>query len=255
MNQDYFNKVTQIVIDKLEGGYFHPDMRSRNPGKFGAYHRSGETMFGLDRHAGHDLYYSTPRKSKDVLENLKYIYNGSYNFKTPESKEFWTTIDKANARKNWQWLYRGGSSEKRLKELTGKIMLPRYEYLANKYLSAESKKLVESDPRILFHFIYALWNGSGWFQKFAKAFNNAVGSGMRNKDSLLQVALNSRINSGNSLISRGGTKIKGFINSIDLPATSVSSTNSNSSLKVGLLLGVLFLSGYIFYKKYTKKQL
>jgi hypothetical protein len=72
---------------------------------------------------------------------------------------------------------------------------------------------------------------------------------------LLQVALNSRINSGNSLISRGGTKIKGFINSIDLPATSVSSTNSNSSLKVGLLLGVLFLSGYIFYKKYTKKQL
>jgi len=255
LNQDYFNAVTQLVIDKLEGGYFHPDMRSKNPGKFGAYHRSGETMFGLDRHAGHDLYYSTPRKTKDVLENLKYIYGNYYTFKNQNAKEFWTTIDKANARKNWGWLYRGGSNEKRLKELTGKIMFPRYEYLANKYLSAESKKLVESNPRILFHFIYAVWNGSGWFQKFAQKFNDAVGKGMRNKNALLEVALNSRINSGNNLISNGGKKIKNFINTIKLPESNYVSPSNNLSYAPGILFGILLISGYVFYKKYKNQAL
>ena len=55
-DKDKFLKVTSEVIKRLEGGYFHPDMRTKNPDKFGAYHRSGETMYGLDRHAGHDLF-------------------------------------------------------------------------------------------------------------------------------------------------------------------------------------------------------
>ena len=252
---DYFNEVTQVVIDKLEGGYFHPDMRTKNPGKFGAYHRSGETMFGLDRHAGHDLFYSTPRKTKDVLENLKYIYGGNYTYKNQDAKEFWGIIDKANARKNWAWLYRGGSNEKRLKELTAKIMQPKYESLANKYLSEKSKKLVESDPRILFHFIYAVWNGPGWFQKFAQKFNDAVEKGTVNKDKLLEVALNSRINSGNSLISDGGKKIKNFINSVDLPESnkgekSSGSSNTTGTLPTGLIIAVLMAGGYFVYSKY-----
>jgi hypothetical protein len=253
--EDYFNEVTQVVIDKLEGGYFHPDMRTKNPGKFGAYHRSGETMFGLDRHAGHDLFYSTPRKTKDVLENLKYIYNGSYTYKNEDAKEFWTTIDKANARKNWPWLYKGGSNEKRLKELTGKIMYPKYENLANKYLSEKSKKLVESDPRILFHFIYAVWNGPGWFQKFAQKFNDAVEKGVVNKDELLEVALNSRINSGNTLISNGGKKIKGFINSVNLPEVKKTenlkgSSNSSTILPTSLIIAGIIVGGYYIYSKY-----
>lgn len=253
MTQDYFDKVTQIVINKLEGGYFHPDMRTKNPAKFGSYHRSGETMFGLDRHAGHSLYYSTPRKADGVIDNLKYIYNGSYKYKSQDAKDFWTTIDNANARKNWSWNYNGGSQEGKLKTLASRILYPRYEYLANKYLLPDAKKLVESDPRILFHFIYAIWNGPGWFKKFAEKFNQAVLQGVKNRDSLLEVALNSRINSGNSLIKSGGLKIKGFINNLELPSSqvvSVSSTNKNLN---GILLGVMFIAGYVLYKKYYKK--
>ena len=262
MNEAQFDYVTGVVIDKLEGGYVHPDMRTRNPSKFGAYHRSGETMFGLDRHAGHGLYYSTPRKTSDVLSNLKYIYDGSYQYKTPDAKEFWTTIDKQNARKNWNWLYKGGDLYPKLKKLAGGIMLPHYTNLANKYLSEKSREIIESDPRLLFHFIYACWNGSGWFKKFAEKFNQAVASGTTNKNSLLDVAIKSRTQSGNNLIATGGNKINAFIYDFKVP-TNLSSTQSGSgssgssggALKNGLLVGLGLLAGWIVWKKYKKQSI
>lgn len=221
VDKDKFKSVTKLVIDKLEGGYFHPNMRTANPKKFGSYHRSGETMFGLDRHAGHGLYYSTPRKSDDVLSNLKNIESGVYTYKTPEAKEFWTTIDTANAKNNWQWLYRGGDLEDKLKDLTADIMFTVYEKNANNYLKPETKVIVDKDNRLLFHFIYASWNGSGWFQKFATDMNKAVSSGITDTDKLSQVALDSRLKEGlrkgslpNSLIAQGGNKIAKIFDSL-----------------------------------------
>lgn len=253
MNEALFDYVTGVVIDKLEGGYFHPDMRTRNPSKFGAYGKSGETMFGLDRHAGHGLYYSTKRKTSDVQKNLKYIYDGSYQYKSPEAKEFWTTIDKQNARKNWEWLYRGGNLYSPLKKLASKIMLPNYTYLSNKYLSPKAKEIVESDPRLLFHFIYACWNGSGWFQTFASKINKAVASGVTDKNKLLDVAIKSRTQSGNNLIATGGYKIDQFIHDFKVPTNLSNSSNSSSgsSLNTGILIGIGLLAGWIFWRKYN----
>jgi hypothetical protein len=255
MNQAVFDYVTGVVIDKLEGGYYHPDMRTANPSKFSRYGSSGETMFGLDRHAGHDLYYKTPRKSSDVQTNMKYIYNGSYQYKSDAAKEFWTIIDKANARKNWKWLYRGGDKYARLKKLTGGIMFPHYTYLANKYLSEKSRAIVEKDPKLLFHFVYACWNGSGWFQKFASKINKAVESGVTNNKKLLEVAMNSRTQSGNSLIIDGGNKIKAFINDFKLPASlnqnSDSSDSSDSNVALNsVLIGIGIVAVYILRQKF-----
>ena len=222
VDKDKFKTVTKLVIDKLEGGYFHPNMRTANPKKFGPYHRSGETMFGLDRHAGHGLYYSTSRKSDDVLRNLKNIESGVYTYKTPEAKEFWTTLDKVDAKNKWQWLYRGGNLEDKLKDLTAEIMLPSYERNAKNYLDAKTREIVEKDNRLLFHFIYASWNGSGWFQKFASDMNKAVLSGIIDADKLSQVALDSRLKEGlrkgsspNSLIAQGGNKIAKIFDEMD----------------------------------------
>jgi len=213
-----YDTVVATVIDKLEGGYYHPDMRTQNPGKFAAYGRSGETMFGLDRHAGHGLYYSTPRKTKDVLSNIEHIESGEYQYKSQEAKEFWETIDSAGAKNSWQWNYKGGPLENRLRYLAGRIIFPEFNRLVQAYLSPESKKLVMSDGRLLFHFIYATWNGSGWFQKFAKDINDAVAQGITNTDALLKVAMHSRTKEGltkgstpNSLIAQGGNKIEKIV--------------------------------------------
>jgi hypothetical protein len=212
MQENDFINITKIVIDKLEGGYYHPDFHLQNPSKF-PRGTSGETMFGLDRHNGHDLYYSTKRKSSNVYKNLDYIYSGVYQYKTPESKEFWSTLDKANARSNWQWLYRGGKNEKRLTELAAKIIYPQFMALTKKYLTPEAQKAVFKDPRLIFHFSYATWNGSGWFADvFAPAINDAVSKGVRGNE-LAKIAINSRLNSGNKLIAKGGKQMQAIFDS------------------------------------------
>jgi len=253
MTKEQFEQITSVVIDNLEGGYFHPDMYKRNPGNFEGYGSSGETMFGLDRHAGHGLYYSTPRKTDSVQENLKYIYNGSYKYKTPEAEQFWTTIDKAGARQKWDWLYRGGYDYDKLRKLATQIIYPYYLKFAERYLTPEARAIVESDPKLAFHFSYAVWNGEGRFQKFAKVINDAVKNGTKDPEKLFKLALDSRRNSSVKLIRTGGNKMASFIYDVKLPDLTPSKTNSPSGSNniVGILMiGLLVVSGYVLYKKF-----
>lgn len=189
-----YDKIVLEVIDRLEGGYFHPDMLKDGRVKDQRYVNSGETMMGIDRSSG--------KKIND----------------SPEAKEFWKLIDDAGARYSWKWNYKGGPLEPKLKELAGKIIKPYFEKFSNLYLSPKAKQLVYSDGRLLFHFIYATWNGSGWFKKFASDINNAVDAGITNTDELLKIAIDSRIKEGlkpgsppNSLIAQGGEKIKKIV--------------------------------------------
>jgi hypothetical protein len=86
-------------------------------------------------------------------------------------KKFWQIIDNADAKNKWNWGYMGGNLRPQLENLVVDIIYPEFIYLENRYLSKEAQNFVFSDPRLLFHFIYATWNGSGWFKKFATDFN------------------------------------------------------------------------------------
>lgn len=221
-DKDKFLKITGEVIKRLEGGYFHPDMRTKNPDKFGAYQRSGETMYGLDRHAGHGLFYNEKRLSDNVIENMKNIYGGKYTYKTPQAREFWKTIDLSQARSKWAWNSVPSEPIKSgLQLLASKIMYDPFLTYSKAYLSQQARNIVFNDPRLLFHFSYAAWNGPGWFKKFASDINEAVKKGITDPDKLVQIAIFSRTNEGlskgskpNSLIKQGGEKIKTFINEI-----------------------------------------
>ena len=221
-DKDKFLKITGEVIKRLEGGYFHPDMRTKNPDKFGAYNRSGETMYGLDRHAGHGLYYNEKRLDDDVIKNMKNIYGGRYTYKTDAAREFWKTIDLSNARQKWAWNYIPDEPLKSgLRLVASKIMYKPFMDYSKAYLSPQARNIVFSDPRLLFHFSYATWNGPGWFKKFASDINEAVKNGITSPEKLLQIAIFSRTKEGlkkgsaaNSLIKQGGEKIKTFINDI-----------------------------------------
>jgi len=213
-----FDRIVSQVIDELEGGYFHPKMKEKNPSKFAAYSSSGETMFGLDRHAGHSLYYSTPRKEAGVMTNLKHIEAGEYQYRSPEAKEFWETIDAADAKNKWSWNYRGGTLEPKLKFLAGRIILPEFRRLFDSYISPKAKSIISKDGRLLFHFIYATWNGEGWFKKFASDINAAVEKGVTSPDALLNLAVDSRTGEGllknskpNQLIAQSGSKFEKIV--------------------------------------------
>ena len=180
-----FDEVTKQVVDKVEGGYYNPKWHYKS-----AMGDSGETMFGIDRKHGGTLNTSSA------------------------GVQFWNLIDKNKNKSEWKHGYRGGQLEGQLLDLVSQIMQPHYETLAKKYLSPEAKSIVDNDKRLLFHFIYASWNGSGWFQKFSKKFNNSVDSGITNPDELVKVAIDSRIDSGNKLIAQGGRKIDSFIQNL-----------------------------------------
>jgi hypothetical protein len=190
-NQTKFQKVASTIIDTLEGGYYHPNMLIDGRIKDSRYSASGETMFGIDRLKG-----------------------GSINT-TPDGVKFWAIIDKANASNLWKWNYMGGALKPTLQRLAANMILSLYKVYVKLYLKSPAlAKIVENDDRLLFHLIYATWNGAGWFKKFATDLFNAYKKGTTNPNDLYRIALKSRTSEGlktgsapNSLIKQGGEKI------------------------------------------------
>mgnify|MGYP003524299183 FL=1 len=133
INKERYIKITNFIIDNIEGGYYHPDMLKDGRVKDNRYASSGETMFGIDRKNGGSLNTS------------------------PSGIRFWKAIDLVGARKNWKWNYKGGQYEDKLKLGAADVMYEQYDKLANRYLSSESRKIIESDDRLLFNFIYDIF--------------------------------------------------------------------------------------------------
>jgi len=141
-----FRQVTDKIIEKLEGGYYNPAWHYKS-----GMGRSGETLFGLDRKHGGTLNTSS------------------------EGREFWRLVDQNKNKEVWKHYYMPtGSLNEKLRNLLSIILGRSYEELSKKYLKPESRKIVESDPRLKFHFAYATWNGPGFFQKFANRLNQRI---------------------------------------------------------------------------------
>ena len=176
-----FKEITKLVINKIEGGYYNPKWHYKR-----AMGDSGETMFGIDRKHGGTINTSGP------------------------GIEFWKMIDDNKTQGVWKHGYRGGNLESTLTDLAARIMEPVYERNSERYLSPEARKVVESDNALLFHFIYASWNGPGFFKKFAEKINEEV---KKNKtpEQLRQVALNSR---KESAVSGSVGKIENIFNNL-----------------------------------------
>lgn len=186
ITQEKFVEVTGLVIDNLEGGYYHPDMKkSFNEKSQKAFGDSGETMFGIDRKHG--------------IQLAKY----------DEWKLFWQEVDKCRLLYGmlWKYNYRGGVAADKLKELCAKLMYQWFSYLASKYLKPESIQAIANDDRLLIHFSYASWNGEGWFQKYAKALQSAAVSTPGNKAAIYSQAIKARTESSNAVIRQQGVNM------------------------------------------------
>jgi hypothetical protein len=166
--------------------------------KDGRFSNSGETMYGLDRKAG----------------NIEAT--------GPAGKEFWSLIDAENARSNWKHNYMlkdNPSLDKKLRKLAADVMKPLFIRNSRAYLTPEAADIISKDAALTFNFAYATWNGPGWFQKFARVINDAVASGNEDPKELLKLVLARRMESGNSLISQGGSKVANIANRISSTST------------------------------------
>jgi len=221
MEKEKFKKITKNVIDKLEGGYYNPLWHNTGDKR---YSNSGETMFGIDRLAG-----------------------GSIN-DTPAGKKFWNIIDQNKTTKVWKWNYKGGALSEKLKDLAVEIMFPLYENYSKQYFTPKAKLIVDNNDKLLFNFSYALWNGAGWFKKFASDINKAVEKGVTKPEELITVAINSRTKEGlkkgsppNSLIKQGGEKIATFIQGINFAQITELAKKNSPLLILIVFIGIIIL--------------
>lgn len=190
-----FEEVTKQVIAYLEGGYYNPSYHITGDSRYSA---SGETMFGIDRKTGKTINTSTA------------------------GKEFWAKIDAAQKTTKWKWNYIPPDPlQKELLDLAVRMMKPLYDTLMKTYIGdAKLQSAIESDGRLLFNFVYACWNGAGWFEGYAAEIKKAYKNGKTNSEDLLKLFVSRRIfnenvllkgNKQNSLIEQGGAKIQKLV--------------------------------------------
>jgi hypothetical protein len=189
VNVKDWDGIINTIIDNLEGGYYHPDMLSDGRVKDSRYGGSGETMFGVDRKTGPES-------------------------KLPAGLEFWRIIDAQNARDNWQNEHGFGKHkldpalDKRLRALVAEMEKQLFDTYTKRYLSPEAAEIVSNSRALTFHFAYGVFNGEGWFKRFAKVVNNAVANGTSDPDKLLKIAMDDRFAINNSLMKQVAPKIK-----------------------------------------------
>ena len=245
MTPERWGIITRQVITLLEGGYFHPNMikDSRAVPGLNLYGKSGETMFGLDRHAGHSIFYSSPRKSSDVLKNMQYI--PGYIYRSDAARQFWQLIDNAGAATKWKWNYKGGNLSETLADLAGKIMFEQYKKFSEIYLTPASRAIIDTSPELQFNIAYATWNGSGFFKYYSDIINKAVTNGITNAETINNKVLEARLNSQYPTIKRAGEKMKTYFNSLGFQTFKEKLKTAGTGLAA--LAAVFFL--YVIFKK------
>ena len=252
---DNFKIIFDFIIDNMESGYYHPDFMTTGrkvaytkdfygPKAFNVYKFSGETLYGLDRFAGHGMWYKTPlvanlKQGGTPQSDLKYVYSGVYKFKNKDAETFWITLDKLDARHKWEYNYLGGPYEKQLKALALKMM---YQYFSTDvwaYLSDESKKAVLKDNHLAANYLYTAWNGSGWVQKFSKIINDSIKNNITDTTVINKKLFDSR-QASNALNRRNGAKLQRLI-PIKIKNTNPPLKNipEKKKTKINLLLGGL----------------
>lgn len=191
--------IVDLVIDYLEGGYYHPDMKDKLRGGERLLD-SGETMFGIDRKNGAPQFTT----------------------KTPEAVKFWQLVDANFGTHHGDTSYYGDKADgnmktpaavgTKLREYVKSMIFDAYNDY-NVYLSDGAKKIVESDPKLFMQFLYAVWNGPGNFQRFANLVNAAYSNGERAAQAFFDIVQTARRNKG-GLFAEGADKLDALANQL-----------------------------------------
>jgi hypothetical protein len=208
-----FQEVCYAVINNLEGGYFHPNML-----KDGRVKDSKGYMTGIDPKTGKKIPGIKP--SGETMYGLDRINGGAAVGSCNACKQFWGLLDKANAPNTWDWLHIPPDPLKsQLINLAVQIMEPLFNSSMKSFVRKDIQDVIKSDGRLYFNFVYAQWNGPGWFQGFAKEITSAYDRGTKDPEALATLFVRRRTNnigivkntSNNVLIHDGGVKISKLV--------------------------------------------
>ena len=200
MTKEQALQLAVIIINELEGGYYHPDMKAKLKGGENMGD-SGETMYGLDRQKGNIENSEAGKKFFALVDKYYSTHHadtGYYN-------------DKANG----QHADIPASVGTQLKQLAAEVIYNRFNNYAAA-LDKAAKEKVLSDPALLIQFFYAVYNGQGNFNKFATVMNDAYSKGTTDAKKLYQLLQRKRRtlgkgDNGNKLFRKGADKLDSII--------------------------------------------
>lgn len=170
-NSINFSDVLKLVVNNLEGAYCAGGIACGSQ-------NSGETLWGLDRinHTG-------------SLDN-----------------SFWGLVDSKN-KNGWnQTKFPKPNDLPDVYDIYVNIFKKDYDTFSKTYITNQTlKDIIESDGRLYFNMIYAVYNGAGFFSGFAKLLQNAFNNGQTTSDGLLSVFVNERVVGGQNAFTLGTT--------------------------------------------------
>lgn len=228
MNKRLATKYVNYIIDYLEGGYYHPDMKSKLVNGENMLD-SGETMFGIDRQNGAPLFSTG----------------------TPAAIAFWQLVDDAYSTHHGDTGYYNDKADGRkvaasignqLRSYAAQMIIDAFERNAQ-YLSEGAREIVFDNPRLLLQFLYATYNGPGNFKLFADLVNSAYANGERSALAFWDLVQSARRN-------RGGQWVK-MADGLDLIANTynIDADASGSGIWLWLLGGGLLLAAITLTSK------
>lgn len=244
MDKATATKYVTIVIDNLEGGYYHPDMKP-NLKNGEVMMDSGETMYGLDRKAGAPGV--TVGASQEAFWRTVDTYYGRYHADTAYYADM-AAGKKADI---------PATVGQTLKAYAADIILQLFNSYAQKYkLDAAAAQKIFSDPALTLQFFYAVYNGPVAFGKFVEVMNAAYSKGTQDARALYQLLQAKRRTMGggeygNKLYRQGADKIDQIIKKyfgLDY-ADGAASSNGGNGAK--WLLIALAAAGVVYFV--TKK--
>ncbi len=187
-----FSTLANVIIDKLEGGYYHPNMLRDGRIRDRRYGASGETLYGMDRKHG------------TAFTN------------TPEGIKFWETIDRLDAKNKWEWNSMGGQYEGQLKKLAVNMIKPKYNEFLSRYVKDKNIiDLINSNAGICINFIYAVWNGDKYFKDMANIIVRDYNNDIKDTNVMVSNLIKYRQSHTSSLIRQGGDKLEKIIKDND----------------------------------------
>lgn len=235
LNLDTAKKYTNIVISRLEGGYYHPKMKEylKNGDAMG---NSGETMYGLDFAAGGDAI-SNSQFAQEVRNYfapyVAQIHDNSSAFSIYNDKADGNKVAPAELGQRWR-------------PMAAQIMLDRFKsYFAK--LTPGAQQIVLTDPALFMQFWYGAWNGPTAFNKFAEVMNRAYSNGERDPWKLCGIVQDARYERGKgrpALVDQITAEMNGRANYTELNNTPA--TTNNRRILPWLLLGTAII--FLIYK-------
>lgn len=215
-------ELLRAMVTYIEGGYYYPahayKWTEKNRSLYGS---SGETLWGIDRHAGQTE--NTPQGKLFWGEVDKLSGYGKTTGQSGYSKQTktrdWNATTYPTLNSAWSYNYSPAPGSPGY-DIMYKSFVEYAVGNLNKYLDKyfgthPLKNMILSDSRMKFMWFRSTWNGGGWFSWYATGHSKKGINGLKwaydnvtkNVDELIIWDLNNRLSFKNTLITHDVTKM------------------------------------------------